>query len=139
MSEYIRIWKGIKHLIKGSKEDRFVCNKCSQEFNQQHFQIASAFVDKKTQVIYKRLKKYCKDCENPMRAIRHALEKNPKTPPKPNYCEHCFKKCKPVLHHNHKTGKFVRWACVNCNSRFTKDTFEEYLEEGRRWYNVKVH
>ena len=90
--------------------------------------LASAFVDKKTQVIYKRLKKYCKDCENPMRAIRHAIEKDPKTPPKPNYCEHCFKKCKPVLHHNHKTGKFVRWACVNCNSRFTKDTFEEYLE-----------
>ena len=84
MSEYIRIWKGIKHLIKGSKKDRFVCNKCSQEFNQQHFQIASAFVDKKTQTIYKRLKKYCKDCENPMRAIRHAIEKDPKTPPKPN-------------------------------------------------------
>ena len=36
-------------------------------------------------------------------------------------------------------SEFVRWACVNCNSRFTKDTFEEYLEEGRRWYNVKVH
>jgi hypothetical protein len=52
MSEYIRIWKGIKHLIKGSKKDRFVCNKCSQEFNQQHFQIASAFVDKKTQTIF---------------------------------------------------------------------------------------
>ena len=86
---------------------------------------------------YKRLKKYCKDCENPMRAIRHALEKHPDTPPKTDHCQHCFKKCKTVLHHNHKTGKFVRWSCVNCNSRFVKDTLKEYIEEGRRWYNEK--
>jgi|TARA_R110000744_G_C19096825_1_gene533111 hypothetical protein len=135
--EYIRIWQDVEHHIKGSKKDKFPCSKCNQEFNQANFQIASAFVDKITQKVYKRLKKYCKDCENPMRAIRHALEKHPDTPPKTDHCQHCFKKCKTVLHHNHKTGKFVRWSCVNCNSRFVKDTLKEYIEEGRRWYNEK--
>tara|TARA_R100001510_G_C7457100_1_gene79299 strand:- start:43 stop:465 length:423 start_codon:yes stop_codon:yes gene_type:complete len=140
MSEYSRIWKGIEHLIKGSKNDQFICTHCKEKLNQAMFHIASAYVDKDTQKVYKRLKRYCKDCENPLRAIRHSLEKNPNTPPKTDHCEHCGRKdCKIVLHHDHITGEFVRWACVNCNSRFTKDTFEEYLEEGRRWYNVKVH
>ena len=138
MSQYIRIWKGIEHLIKGSKDDRFTCTKCTKEFNQKHFQIASAYVDKITQVVFKRLKRYCKDCENPMRAVRHALEKNPNTPPKTDYCEHCGRKdCKIVLHHDHVTGEFVRWSCVNCNSRFIHDTLEQYIKDGEKWYNDK--
>ena len=73
-----------------------------------------------------------------MRAVRHALEKNPNTPPKTDYCEHCGRKdCKIVLHHDHVTGEFVRWACVNCNSRFIHDTLEQYIKDGEKWYNDK--
>ena len=140
MKYFIRIYKGINHKVLGSEDDRKVCDGCNLEFNQKNFHIASAKVKSKTQEMYKRLKNKCKNCENKLRGIRHALEKDPATPPKPKNCEHCGKgNTKIVLHHNHATGKFVRWACVNCNSRFTKDTFEEYIEEGRRWYNIKIH
>ena len=78
----------------------------------------------------------CKNCENPLRNIRNNLEKNPSTPPKTNYCEHCGKNnTKIVLHHNHATGEFVRWACVNCNSRFVHDTLEEHIKDAERWYD----
>ena len=77
----------------------------------------------------------CKNCENKLRGIRHALEKNPSTPPKPENCEHCGKgNTKIVLHHNHATGKFVRWACVNCNSRYPFDTLGEHIKDAERWY-----
>ena len=36
---------------------------------------------------------------------------------------------KIVLHHNHATGKFVRWACVNCNSRYPFDTLGEHIKD----------
>mgnify|MGYP003123004050 CR=1 FL=1 len=137
MKHFIRPHKKINHRVLGSKDDRKICVKCKIEFNQKNFQIASTKIDPITQIIYKRLKHKCNNCENPLRTIRQNLEKDPNTSPKPNYCEHCYKKCKPVLHHNHKTGKFVRWACVNCNSRFTKDTYEEYINEGKLWYNEK--
>jgi len=134
--EYTRTWQGVDHLIKGFKKDKFECTHCKVKFNQANFHVASAYVDRETQKVYKRLKRYCKNCENPLRAIRNALEKHPDTPPKTDYCEHCKREnCKIVLHHNHKTGKFVRWSCVNCNSRFTNDTLEQYIEEGKRWYN----
>ena len=135
MKHFIRIWQGVEHKVLGAEDDKKTCDGCKQEFNQKNFHIASAKVKSETQEMYKRLKNKCKNCENPLRTIRNNLEKHPTTPPKPDYCEHCGKKCKPVLHHNHLTGKFVRWACANCNSRFVHDTLEEHIKDAERWYN----
>ncbi len=135
MKYFIRTYKGINHKVLGSEDDRKVCDGCNLEFNQKNFHIASAKVKSKTQEMYKRLKNKCKNCENKLRGIRHALEKDPSTPPKPENCEHCGKgNTKIVLHHNHATGKFVRWACVNCNSRFVHNTLEEHIKDAERWY-----
>jgi hypothetical protein len=135
MKHFIRIWQGVEHKVLGSKNDTKICHGCKIEFNQKNFQIASPKTDRKTQVIYKRLKNKCKNCENPLRNVRNNLEKHPKTPPKKDYCEHCGRgNTKIVLHHNHLTGKFVRWACVNCNSRFVHDTLEEHIKDAERWY-----
>ena len=72
-----------------------------------------------------------------MRSVRHNLEKAKTTPPKTNYCEHCGRNdTKIVLHHDHRTGAFGRWSCVNCNARYPFDTFEEHMEDARRWYKV---
>ena len=135
MKYFIRIYKGINHKVLGSEDDRKVCDGCNLEFNQKNFHIASAKVKSKTQEMYKRLKNKCKNCENKLRGIRRALEKDPSTPPKPENCEHCGKgNTKIVLHHNHATGKFVRWTCVNCNSRFVHNTLEEHIKDAERWY-----
>jgi len=136
MKHFIRIHQGIEHKVLGYKDDRKVCDGCKTEFNQKNFQISSSKIDAKTQIVYKRLKNKCNDCENPLRNIRNNLEKHPSTPPKTDYCEHCGKtNTKIVLHHNHATGKFVRWACVNCNSRFVHDTLEEHIKDAERWYD----
>ena len=135
MKHFIRIWKGVEHKVLGSEDDRKICHGCNIEFNQKKFHIASAKVVSETQEMYKRLKNKCKNCENPLRTIRNNLEKHSTTPSKKNYCEHCGKKnTKIVLHHNHKTGKFVRWACVNCNSRYPFDTLGEHIKDAERWY-----
>ena len=136
MKYFIRTWQGVEHKVLGSEKDRKICDKCEIEFNQKNFQIASPKIDLETQIVYKRLKNKCKNCENPLRAIRHNLEKHPTTPLKKDYCEHCGKDdTKIVLHHNHLTGRFVRWACVNCNSRFVHNTLKEHMEDAKRWYN----
>ena len=62
MKHFIRIWQGVEHKVLGSKNDTKICHGCKIKFNQKHFQIASAYVDKITQVVFKRLKRYCKDC-----------------------------------------------------------------------------
>mgnify|MGYP003662621147 FL=1 len=135
MKYFIRIHQGIEHKVLGSKDDRKICDGCKIEFNQKNFQIASTKIDAETQIVYKRLKNKCKNCENPLRNVRNNLEKHPTTPPKKDYCEHCGKSdTKIVLHHNHATGRFVRWACVNCNSRFVHDTLEEHVKDAERWY-----
>ena len=36
-------------------------------------------------------------------------------PPKDGRCKICRRKRKLVPDHNHKTGKFRGWICVNCN------------------------
>ena len=137
MKHFIRIHQGIEHKVLGSKDDRKICHGCKIEFNQKNFQIASPKVNSQTQEIYKRLKNKCKRCENPLRSIRHNLEKHPDTPPKTNYCEHCGRNdTKIVLHHDHKKGTFGRWSCVNCNARYPFDTFEEHMEDARRWYRT---
>tara|TARA_R100000700_G_C3052133_1_gene70955 strand:+ start:74 stop:496 length:423 start_codon:yes stop_codon:yes gene_type:complete len=139
MKHFIRVHRGIEHKVLGSKEDTYVCTKCKITFNQQNFHIASAKVDRKTQKIYKRLKRKCKFCENPLRSVRQNLEKDRNTPPKTNHCQHCGRSdTQIVLHHNHKTVQFGRWSCVNCNSRYPFDTFEEHMRDAERWYNVKV-
>ena len=56
MKHFIRIHQGIEHKVLGSKDDRKICHGCKIEFNQKNFQIASPKTDRKTQVIYKRLK-----------------------------------------------------------------------------------
>ena len=83
MKYFIRVYKGIEHKVLGSEDDRKVCDGCNLEFNQKNFHIASPKVNSETQEMYKRLKNKCKDCENKLRGIRHALEKDPSTPPKP--------------------------------------------------------
>ena len=135
MKYFIREYKDIEHKILGSEDDRYRCRGCNIEFNQRNFHIASALVVNESQEVYKRLKRKCKDCENKIHAIRVALRKNKNTPPKINYCQHCRRNdCKIVLHHNHLTGEFVRWACVNCNSRFVHDTLKEHIKDAERWY-----
>ena len=137
MKYFIRKYKNTEHRILGSKNDTYICTECDKEYNQKNFHVASALVDADTQKVYKRLKRKCKFCENSLRGVRHNLEKTRTTPPKTDYCEHCGRKdTKIVLHHNHETGKFVRWACVNCNARYPFDTFEQHMEDARRWYKT---
>ena len=81
-----------------------------------------AKVKSETQEMFKRLKNKCKNCENTLRTISNNLEKHPTTQPKQDYCEQCYTKCKPVLHHTHLTGKFVQLACIHCNHRFVHNT-----------------
>jgi len=135
IKHFVRKYKDVIHTILGSENDQYVCRACGVKSNHHNFHIASALVDKKTQAVYKRLKRKCKNCENKIHAIRVALRKDDKTPPKTDYCQHCGRTdCKIGLHHNHLTGEFVRWACVNCNSRFVHDTLEEHVEDAERWY-----
>ena len=119
MKYFIRKYKNVEHKVLGSKEDTYICAECNIEYNQKNFHIASALVDGDTQEVYKRLKRKCKFCENSLRSVRHNLEKAKTTPPKTNYCEHCGRNdTKIVLHHDHRTGTFGRWSCVNCNARY---------------------
>ena len=137
MKHFIRKYKNTEHRILGSKSDTYICTECDREYNQKNFHVASALVDADTQKVYKRLKRKCKFCENSLRGVRHNLEKAKTTPPKTNYCEHCGRKdTKIVLHHNHEKGEFVRWSCVNCNARYPFDTFEQHMEDARRWYKT---
>ena len=37
------------------------------------------------------------------------------TRPRPDACEVCSKLCDTVFDHNHKTGAFRGWLCLDCN------------------------
>ena len=67
MKYFIRIHQ-VEHKVLGSKDDTRICDGCKIEFNQKNFQIPK--IDAETQVVYKRLKNKCKNCENPLRNIR---------------------------------------------------------------------
>ena len=131
MKHFIRTQKGIDYKVLGSKTDKITCRQCLIKSPQANFHIASA-----TAQGFRRLQHTCKICANRLRMIRHALVKDSNTPLKPDNCSHCGKQdSKIVLDHDWTTGKFRNWSCINCNSKFMAKTFEEYVEEGRRWYH----
>ena len=137
MKYFIRKWRGVEHKIIGTSEDKHTCKECKQTFNQKNFHVASAKIVGKEQLVLKRLKRTCKTCENSKRALRHTLNKDPKTPEKPTVCLHCGREdAQIVLDHDWNTKKFRNWACRNCNAKFRESTFEEYVEAGKKWYHV---
>ena len=137
MKYFIRIWQGVEHKVIGTSQDKHTCKECKQTFNQKNFHVASAKIVGKEQLVIKRLKRTCRICENSKRALRHTLNKDPKTPKKPTVCLHCGRKdAQIVLDHDWNTKKFRNWACRNCNSKFRESTFEEYVEAGKKWYHV---
>jgi hypothetical protein len=132
MNYFVRKWKGIEHKILGFESDRYTCIECEKEFNQRNFHVASITAEG-----FKRLKHTCKTCANKMRAVRHKLNADPNTPPKPKDCPHCSKKnCKIVLDHDWLTGKFRNWSCINCNAKHSEKTYEEADKNNRKWYHV---
>ena len=107
------------------------------ETNQKNFHVASAKIVGKEQLVLKRLKRSCRVCENSKRALRHSLNKDPKTPKKPTVCLHCGREdAQIVLDHDWNTKQFRNWACRNCNAKFRESTFEEYVEAGKKWYHI---
>jgi hypothetical protein len=73
-------------------------------------------------------RKRCKYCQ--IKAVHNSVNKSevyPDTPPVPMTCDCCKKPTQKFhLDHDHNTGKFRGWLCVNCNLAIGKlgDTLE---------------
>ena len=108
--------------VKGDPNDMIKCMDCGEIKNQINFHVRGV-----TDIFNRRhVLKTCKICKNKQRLlILRLIKENPR---QSDNCDCCGKYSKVLqCDHDHITGKFRGWVCINCNVGMGR--FEDHVEK----------